>query len=111
MTYPTPEWFSISEEAAPQIMRRIADAVSDIQMTLQVRSASMLAHWFVLDTLLLANRANRDGIHANALALMRQSLEAIGVIELGVCRHVGAEAMLSKWAADGLTPGKLRAWL
>ncbi|MCW6510367.1 hypothetical protein [Lichenifustis flavocetrariae] len=80
-------------------------------MVLQVKSASMLAHWFVLDTLLLANRANRDGMHANALALTRQCIEAIGVIELGVCGHADAEAELLKWDADELTPGKLRAWL
>jgi hypothetical protein len=77
----------------------------------QVRSAPMLAHWFVLDTLLLANQANRDGMHANALALTRQCVEAISVIELGVCGHPEAEAILLKWDSDDLTPGKLRAWL
>ena len=71
----------------------------------------MMAHWFVLDTLLLANRANRDGMHANALVLMRQCVEAISVIELSLCGHPGAEDVLLKWDADDLTPGKLRAWL
>jgi hypothetical protein len=69
-----PEWFAISEEATPQVMRRIAEAVSDLKMSPQVRSAPMMAHWFLLDNLLLANRANKDGMHANALALTRQCL-------------------------------------
>lgn len=92
-------------------MRRIAEAVSNSTMALQVKSSPMLAHWFILDTLLLANRANRDGMHANALALIRQCLEAIGVVELGICGHSDAEAMLLKWDADSLTSGKLRSWL
>jgi hypothetical protein len=92
-------------------MRRIADIVSSIQMVPQVRSAPMLAHWFVLDTLLLANQANREGMHANALALLRQCVEAISIIELGLSGHADAEATLLKWDADHLTPGKLRSWL
>ncbi len=103
MSRPAPEWFTASEEANARIMGRIADAVSTTNMKAQVNSAPMLAHWFVLDTLLLANRANRDGMHANALVLMRQCVEAISVIGLGVCRHPDAEAMLLKWDSDELT--------
>lgn len=111
MTRSAPEWLKLNEETTSQIMRRIADAVSANAMILQVKSAPMLAHWFILDTLLLANQANRDGMHANALALTRQCVEAIGVVELGVCGHPDAEATLLKWDADELTAGKLRAWL
>lgn len=50
-------------------MQRIADAVRDLAIVPQVRSAPMLAHWFLLDTMTLAKQANRDGMHANALAL------------------------------------------
>jgi hypothetical protein len=49
-------------------------------------------------------------MHTNALALLRPCLEAIGIIELGICGHPNAEATLLKWEADNLTPGKLRAW-
>ena len=92
-------------------MRRIADAASKRALAIQVQSSAMLAHWFVLDTMLLANQANRDGMHANALALTSQCVEAISVIELGICGHPEAEAMLLKWDADDLSPGKMRAWL
>lgn len=111
MNRPVPEWFALSEEATPQIMHRIAESVSANEMIPQVKSAAMLAHWFTLDSLLLANQANRDGMHANALALTRQCVEAIAVIELGICGHPGAESTLLKWEDDALTPGKLRAWL
>lgn len=101
----------IGEEASPQVMQRIAESVSSLQLTLQVRFVPRLAHWFLLDTLFLANRANRDGMHANALALTRQCVEATGVIELGICRHPDAEGTLIRWDKDGLNPGRLRAWL
>lgn len=106
-----PEWFAASEVIAGEVMQRIAESVRAVQMAQQVRSAPMLAHWFLLDTLLLANNANRDGMHANALVLTRQCVESINVIELGVCGHPEAEATLVAWDADRLTPGKLRAWL
>lgn len=111
MTGMAPEWFRISEIATSQVMSRISETVSANEMCLQVKSSPMLAHWFVLDTLLLANQANRDGMHSNALALTRQCVEAIAVIELGVCGHPKAEEVLLRWEADNLPPGKLRAWL
>ena len=92
-------------------MRRVAEALATNSMIPQVKLAPQLAHWFVLDALLLANRANRDGMHANALALTRQCVEAISIIELGMCGHSEAEAVLLKWDADEITSGKLRAWL
>lgn len=46
----------------------------------------MLAHWFISDSLLLANKANWDGMHANAISLLRQCVEGISVIELGTMR-------------------------
>lgn len=111
MARPVPEWFKISEEVTPQVMQRIAASVFDLPFSLQVRYAPMLAHWFVLETLLLSNRANREGMHANALSVTRQCVEAISIIELGVCGHPEAEAVLLKWKDDRLNPGKLRAWL
>jgi len=92
-------------------MRQISVTVANLPLALQVRSAPMLAHWFLLDTLLLANKANRAGMHANSLVLTRRCVEAISIIELGLCRHAEAEAILLKWEVDELSAGKLRAWL
>jgi hypothetical protein len=106
-----PEWFKIMDTATRQVMQRIADAVSANTMSLQVKSSPMLAHWFILDTLSLANQANREGMHANALALTRQCIEAISVVELGICHHPDAEGMLLKWEDDRATAGEMRKWL
>jgi hypothetical protein len=111
MTSKFPDWFTINEEVTRPTMQRIASSISDLPLVIQVRSTPKLAHWFVLDTLFLANQANRQGMHANALALTRQCVEAISVVELGICRHPNAEAQLLKWDNDSLSAGKLRAWL
>ena len=110
-TRPTPEWFQYADDVTADVMHRVTEAVTANAMSQQVRYLPTLAHWFVLDSLLLANQANREGMHANALALTRQCVEAISVIELGICGHPGSEATLLKWEADEMTPGKLRAWL
>lgn len=106
-----PDWFKLTEIATAETMQRISKAVVSNNMNLQIRNSPMLAHWFMLDSLLLANRANKDGMHANALALTRQCVEAISIIELGVCRHPEAATVLLKWERDQMTPGKLRKWL
>ena len=106
-----PEWFILTEEATPTVMGRISAATSAIHMPLQVKFLPQKAHWFLLDSLLLANQANREGMHANALSLTRQCVEAMSVVELGLCGHKDAESTLHQWEKDDLTPGKLRAWL
>lgn len=107
----TPEWFTASEAISRGVMQRIADAVGDLPMAPQVRSAPMLAQWFLLDTMTLANQVNRDGMHANVLALTRQYVESIGIIELGVCHHPEAEAILTSWDADKPRPGSFERGL
>jgi hypothetical protein len=59
----------------------------------------------------LANRANRDGMHANALSITRQCLEAISVIELGLAQSSDASPLLEKWEAEKASAGELRKWL
>ena len=75
MSRQIPEWFPATEEANSETMRRIADAVSSSQMTLQVKSAPMLAYWFMLDSLHLANQANWvDVTGSNAVLPLRPVL-------------------------------------
>lgn len=108
---PVPEWFKLTDRATSETMKRIANSVQELDLPLQVKFLPMQAHWFMLDSLLLANQANREGMHSNALALTRQCLESISVVELGLSSHAGAADVLLKWEADRATPGELRRWL
>lgn len=106
-----PKWFNMSENVTLEIMQIIADSANDTDMPLQVKNLPMKAHWFICDSLYLANMANREGMHANALALTRQCIEAISVLEVGLCKLDDAAEILQKWDDDKLTAGGLRKWL
>lgn len=108
---PVPEWFALTNDTTTETMERIARSVQDLPLPLQVRFLPMQAHWFILDSLLLANEANRQGMHANALSLTRQCLEAISVIELGLSPNPAAAEILAKWEKDKASPGEVRKWL
>ncbi|MBI1687052.1 hypothetical protein [Caulobacter hibisci] len=106
-----PQWFLLYHALDQQIMERVAKAAHDAVLDRQVQLAPFRALYFFQDSLNLAREANRTGLHANALALTRQCVEAIGVVELGICERPGAEAQLMRWAQDDLKPGNLRKWL
>jgi hypothetical protein len=108
---PTPEWFKLSEEVTPEIRERLSNALRKPRLPLQVKGSPAMALWFLLDSLLLANRANREGMHANALALTRQTIEALSIVELGITVHPAAATQLEKWDKDQASPGELRQWL
>lgn len=107
----TPEWFALTDRATRETMERIARSVERVELPLQTKHLPMQAHWFILDSLTLANQANREGMHANALSLTRQCLEAISIVELGLARQSGAAEMLAKWEGDRASPGEVRKWL
>ena len=50
-------------------------------------------------------------MHANALSITRQCLEAISVIELGLAQVPGASQVLLRWEADKESAGEVRKWL
>jgi hypothetical protein len=105
-------WFELSEKVHPLAFERIGASLNEINhFPLQVKSAPLMAFWFFLDSMRIANQANRDGMHANALIATRQCLEAISVIEVGLSTHEEAAAVLGRWDHDDETPGGLRKWL
>lgn len=106
-----PEWFILGDEATTQTMKRIAASVHNPSLPLEVQFLPAQAHWFILDTLLLSNRANREGMHANALSLTRQCLEAVSILELGGSAHPEAVDLMLKWEKNKISPGELRRWL
>lgn len=101
----------MTETVTGEIMDRVSNSLASSNLQLQVKNCPLLAHWFVLDSLYLANQANREGMHANALVATRQCVEALSIIELGLCKHPEAHLILAEWESDKRNPGKLRAWL
>jgi hypothetical protein len=106
-----PDWFRLSEELNPSIFERLSRAVSSTSVDISTKFLPEAAFWFLCDSLLIANRANRDGMHANSLAITRSCVEAITIIELGLIGTTDAQALLLEWSQDEKTPGQLRLWL
>lgn len=106
-----PEWFTLAEDANPKILKRVAFAAENLNLPLQVKSLPIMAFWFLLNSMKLANGANREGMHANALAITRQCLEAISIIELGLSQSPAANVLLGRWEDRKASAGELRKWL
>lgn len=106
-----PEWFEKSDQLIAEVHQKVARAVELNGMPTALKFYPRQAHWFILDSLAIANKANRDGMHANALLTTRQCIEAMSIIELGLCSNAGAEAELRAWHENKRTPGQLRKWL
>lgn len=106
-----PEWFALCDPSIEATNRRISESLVDSNRSFALKIIPQQAHWFINDTLLLANRANREGMHANALAATRQCIEAISIIELGLSESSETDDVLGQWWEGRLTPGQLRRWL
>ena len=113
MTAPNapPDWFTTAEEANPRILERVASATCNLQLPLQISLMPRQAFWFLVNSMQLANRANRERMHANALSITRQCLEAISVLELGLAQTAGAASLLERWESERANAGEIRKWL
>lgn len=70
-----------------------------------------LAIWHFNSAMEASIRSNERGQHSVAIALLRQCLEALSVVELGLIpENVGAP-LLQRWTRGRLEAGKLRAEL
>lgn len=104
-------WFAFSNELTSETNEKLAASLSNTGLSIGTKYFPQQAHWYLCDTLFLASEANKEGIHANALSLTRQCIEAISIIELGLCRHDQAEDILIKWSNQKISAGGIRKWL
>ena len=105
------EWFAIYHEAMPLITQRLAEALRRLSLPTAVELCPWGAFWFLRNCQQLADMANREGMHANAMAITRQCLEAMSIVELGLSGVAGSEEMLEKWNHADESPGSIRKWL
>jgi hypothetical protein len=106
-----PDWFTLAEDANPKIMQRLSAATERLNLPVQVAALPRQALWFLMNSVYMANLANREGMHANALSITRQCLEAISIIELGLAQTPDASQLLRRWESDSASAGELRKWL
>lgn len=106
-----PEWFTRAEEAFHPVHQRVAAALKSHDLPTHLSLAPQEAVYFFVHAMQIAYEANKAGIHANALSQTRYCIEALTIIELGMCRTNGREGMLEDWLEGKASPGKIRQWL
>jgi hypothetical protein len=106
-----PPWFIQSEKAFHPTMQRIGAAVGTTGLSVDLGHLPLSAYWFYTISLHIAWEANKNGMHANALATTRLCIEAMSIVELGICKHQDNGYVLSEWKDGKRTLGQVRKWL
>jgi hypothetical protein len=78
-------------------MKEDCGLVSAVPLSLQVKSLPVQAHSVVLDSPLLANQANREGMHANALTLTRLGSDLMSRLAAAIQAYAHYSSQSAKW--------------
>ena len=104
-----PKWFQLNEELMfPLIgmglasVRRVSFSSCDLE---QHGYLALLHHAGCIEA---GNDANRNGKHSAAMSLIRQSMEALSIVEISLKEPSFAEPLLQSWRADKIQHGNLR---
>lgn len=73
-----------------------------------VRIAPLLASYHLHQCVLSSVDANEKGRHSVAMALLRQCVEALTIVDVGLQPHEFATDVLLSWVEDRLTQGQIR---
>ena len=108
---PPPLWLTLSDKAVHIIYERLWRAACDNDLDLPRSLLPVHALRFLIYTLAYSDDANRAGRHAISMALLRQSIESMSIVELGIVRHIDRAQQLKLWYERKITPGNIRKWL
>jgi len=106
-----PEWLQKSDELFQPVWKALWSSIQNNELSLQLNPLPIEALRFIVYSLGYSDDANRNGRHAICMAMLRQSVEAISVVELGLTRHASREKQLQLWQDRKCSPGALRGWL
>jgi hypothetical protein len=103
-----PRWFAIGEQLIwPLIWMGVAVA-GKVRLPTALMPIPELALCHHAGCIEAAGHANRRGKHSAAMCLVRQSLEALTVAEIGLQDPVFAGPLLDGWSAGKKSHGELR---
>lgn len=104
-----PEWFRIGDELLwPLIGMGVATARAHRLPTVDLQPLAELALCHHAGCMEASGQINRRGKHSAAICLMRQSIEALTVAEIGLQRAEFAEPLLAAWKDGMKSHGELR---
>lgn len=104
-----PQWFTIGDQLLwPLIGMGIAAARSHRLSTPDLQALPELALCHHAGCIEAGGHANRRGKHSTAICLVRQSVEALTIAELGLQPPEFAEPLLTAWKDGKKSHGELR---
>jgi hypothetical protein len=104
-----PQWFTIGDELLwPLIGMGVATARSHRLSTPDLQSLAELALCHHAGCIEAGGHANRRGKHSAAICLVRQSVEALTIAEIGLQSPQFAEPLLMAWKDGKKSHGELR---
>jgi len=104
-----PRWFELGDRLMwPLVGMGVATARSHRLSTPDLQALAELAICHHAGYLEASNYANRRGKHSPAICLIRQSVEALTIAEIGIQRREFAEPLLLGWKNGKKSHGELR---
>lgn len=106
---PMPDWFVHGRDLIWAVPRAVHSIFEEPRSNVAHGISGLCATIHYLHCLSLSVEANRKGQHAVAICLVRQCVEALTVIEVGLLREsdIGA-SLMDAWSTQGRSSGSIR---
>lgn len=114
---PTPQWYDEAVELAGPLVGHVNRALAARSSgapkaaSVDLQQLPSLALRQFLDGTITAVDANFKGRHATAVALLRQGVEALTIVELGLVDTTEGWEQLKRWSDECQSQGALRKYL
>ena len=104
-----PEWFTIGDQIMGPIVGELDGALkSASQSDLNLKTACEVAGLHFVQCVDTSAEVNKSGMHAIAVSLVRQCLEALSVAEAGLQSEDLRDQLVRAWLDEKITAGGIR---
>ena len=104
-----PRWLEICQENLIPLLEHTTASLSERKdLDAHVRIAPLLASYHLHQGVLSSIEANEKGRHSVAMAMLRQCVEALTIVDVGLQPPEFATDVLLSWLEDRLTQGQIR---
>jgi len=103
-----PRWFTIGDELMWPLIGMGVALARNVALSTDLKPVLELSLCHHAGCIEAAGYANRRGKHSAAMCLVRQSLEALTVVEIGLQKPAFAAPLLAAWKTGKKSQGELR---
>lgn len=105
-----PEWLYTCGAVLQPLLEHTSASISErTDLSPSIRNAPLLASFHLHQSIMASTEANNQGWHSVALALLRQCIEALTIVEAGLQSREIATPLLKDWLGGKTSQGRMRA--